>query len=191
MIVLVLPDIAEDDARMDAARQGDDAAISAIYESYFDPVYQFVRLRVGDAQVAEDLTSIVFVKFIKALKRGKAPHTSLRGWVFRVTRNVIYDHYGRDPELPIESVEQWLSSDADTNPEVQAIRSLDIERARRAIGMLAPSHQEVLMLRFDQQLSLQETADVMDKNVNAIKALQFRAVNTLRQILIDDAEEQD
>ena len=185
MIVLVLPDISVDDERLERAQHGDQEAIADVYRSYFDPIYQFVRLRVGDAQLAEDLTSDVFVKFVKALKHDKAPHTSLRGWIFAVARNVIYDQYGKEPELPVETLDQWLTTDVDTNPEVQAIRTISIERARQAISLLAPSHQEVLMLRFDQQLSLQETAEIMNKKVNAIKALQFRAVNTLRQLLSD------
>jgi RNA polymerase sigma-70 factor (ECF subfamily) len=183
MIVLVLPDAAPDDDALTRARAGDEAAIVAIYQRYFDPVYQFCRLRVADQQTAQDLTSEVFVRFIKALKHETAPQVSLRGWIFRVARNLIYDHYGREPELPVETLDRWMRPDSDTNPEVEALRSLSIARARRAIAMLVPAQQEVLLLRFDQQLSLQETADIMDKQVNAIKALQFRAVNTLRQIL--------
>jgi RNA polymerase sigma-70 factor, ECF subfamily len=193
MIVLVLPDIdiQQEEGELARARDGDREAIAAIYRRYFDSVYQFCRLRVSDAQLAEDMASEVFVRFIKSLKGETAPHTSLRGWIFRVARNLIYDHYGRDTELPENTLEQWLSADADTNPEVMAIRTVEIERARRAIRMLAPAQQEVLMLRFDQQLSLQETADIMDKQVNAIKALQFRAVNTLRQILQELAAEEN
>lgn len=185
MIILVLPDITVDDELLSRARRGDEDAIVEIYHHYFDPVYQFCRLRVSDTATAQDLASEVFVRFIKALKRETAPHTSLRGWIFRVARNLVYDHYGREEELPVETLEQWLPADTSSDPEVQALRGMQVERARRAISMLAPAQQEVLLLRFDQQLSLQETADIMDKQVNAIKALQFRAVNTLRQILLD------
>lgn len=190
MILLVLPDITTDDERLAQAQQGDKQAIAAIYQSYFEPVYQFVRLRVGDTQVAEDLTSDVFVKFIQALKNDKGPRLSLRGWIFRVARNRIYDHYGEQPLLPSDTLDRWLVSDGDTNPEIQVMHAIETERAIQVISMLASAQQEVLMLRFDQQLSLQETADVMDKNVNAIKALQFRAVNTLRQILKDSEAEE-
>lgn len=185
MIVLVLPDVTDDVHDLARARAGDEEAIVAIYRRYFDPVYQFCRLRVGDAQTAQDLAGEVFVKFVKSLRGETAPHSSLRGWIFRVARNLVYDYYGRAEELPVETLDQWLTTDASTDPEVQAIRTIEIERARQAIQMLAPAQQEVLLLRFDQQLSLQETADIMDKQVNAIKALQFRAVNTLRQILHD------
>lgn len=63
------------------------------------------------------------------------------------------------------------------------MRTLDIERARQALRMLAAEQQEVLILRFGQLLSLQETADVMNKTISAVKSLQFRAVDTLRRIL--------
>jgi RNA polymerase sigma-70 factor, ECF subfamily len=190
MIVLVLPDVTADDETLTRARAGDEEAIVEIYQRYFDPVYQFCRFRVSDAHTAQDLTSEVFIRFIKALKRETAPQISLRGWIFRVARNLIYDHYGRDTELSVDTIDQWVASDVSTNPEVQSLRNIRIERARRAISMLAPAQQEVLLLRFDQQLSLQETADIMDKQVNTIKALQFRAVNTLRQLLLDmEAEE--
>lgn len=190
MIVLVLPDVTRDQEYLARARNGDEDAIVEIYHLYFDPIYQFCRLRVGDSETAKDMTSEVFVRFIKSLKGNTAPHTSLRGWIFRVARNLLYDYYGREEELPSDTLEQWLMTDANTNPEVQTIRTLQIERARQAIQMLVPAQQEVLLLRFDQRLSLQETADIMDKEVNAIKALQFRAVNTLRQILrdLDDEE---
>lgn len=191
MIFIVLPDVTVDDERLSRARAGDEEAIIAIYRQYFDPVYQFCRLRTGDAHLAQDLTSEVFVRFIKALKNEKAPHSSLRGWIFRVARNLIYDQYGHDKELPVETIDQWLASEPNTDPEVQAIHAIQIERARQAIGMLPAAQQEVLLLRFDQQLSLQETADIMDKQVNAIKALQFRAVNTLRQILLNLDHEED
>jgi RNA polymerase sigma-70 factor (ECF subfamily) len=183
MIILILPDVSVDSDRLLRARAGDKEAITEIYTSYFDPVYQFVRLRVGNPQIAEDLTGDIFVRFVQTLKTDKAPHTSLRGWIFRVARHRITDHYREEPALPPETLDEWIMADTDTNPEVEALRMIEARRTRQAIAMLAPAQQEVLLLRFDQQLSLQETADVMGKNANAIKALQFRALNTLREIL--------
>jgi RNA polymerase sigma-70 factor (ECF subfamily) len=81
------------------------------------------------------------------------------------------------------TLDDWIPEPTDNDPEVQFMRSVDIERARQAIRMLAADQQEVLILRFGQMLSLQETADVMGKSTSAIKSLQFRAVNTLRSIL--------
>jgi RNA polymerase sigma-70 factor (ECF subfamily) len=184
MIVIVLPDIPAEDALLARARQGNQEAIMRIYESYFPPIYQFIRLRVDDRQLAEDIASDVFVRFVESVRRRTAPNHSLRGWLFRVARNEIYQHFGRRKQLTMTALEEWMPAPADDNePEVTFIRSMNLERARSAMRMLAAEQQEVLILRFGQMLSLEETADIMNKSVSAVKSLQFRAVNTLRHLL--------
>lgn len=183
MIVIVLPDIPAEDKLLAQARQGNRDALMQIYESYFPPVYNFIRLRVDDLTLAEDMASEVFTKLVESLQGRNAPHHSLRGWLFRVARNQISDFYGRNRQLTTDVLDEWIPAPVENDPEMQFIRSNDLERTRRALRMLAADQQEVLLLRFSQNLSLQETADVMGRNLNAIKSLQFRAVNTLRQIL--------
>lgn len=182
MIVLVLPDIPAEDRLLAEALKGNQKAIMDIYESYFPPVYQFLRLRTGDSQVAEDLASEVFLKFVQALRGRSAPRISLRGWLFRVARNELNTHFGKNLRFPTTTLEEWIPAN-DEDPESGFVRTLSIERSRRALRMLAADQQEVLVLRFGQALSLQETANVMGRSVSAIKSLQFRAVETLRQIL--------
>jgi len=183
MIIIVLPDIPAEDRLLAQARQGQQDAIMQIYESYFPPVFQFIRLRVGERALAEDLASDVFVKFVDALQGHNAPRHSLRGWLFRVARNEIHDYYGKSRQLPITTLDEWLPDSNDNDPEIQFIRSVNADRARHAIRMLAADQQEVLILRFGQMLSLQETADILGKSTSAVKSLQFRAINTLRSIL--------
>ena len=114
-----------------------------IYEQYFPPVYQFIRLRVGDPALAEDLTSEVFLKLVDALRGRNAPHHSLRGWIFRVARNVLSSHFGRMRQYPVTSLDEWIPATSDHDPEVQFIRSLNLERARKALRMLNAEQQEV------------------------------------------------
>lgn len=182
MLMLVLPEPHEDDALLDKARRGDKAAIGQIYRRYVEPIYHFARLRLGDAQAAEDITSLVFEKLLSSLAEGKGPRQHLRGWLFQVARNAIYDSYGKVQSLPIETLDNWESPETIT-AESALIASHDAESLRKAIGELSPDQQEILLLRFDQQLSLQETADILGKNINTVKALQFRAVNRLRELL--------
>ncbi len=183
MILIVLPDIPTEDRLLARARQGDSAAIMEIYELYFPPVYQFIRLRVDEAQLAEDLSSEVFLKLVDALRGRNAPRQSLRGWIFRVARNVLHTHFGKERRYPTVTLEEWTPAPSEDEPEVQFIRTMKLEQARRALRTLNAEQQEVLVLRFGQRLDLQATADVMNKSVSAIKSLQFRAVNTLRQLL--------
>lgn len=186
-ILLALPDLPDEDRLLRRARRGDRQAIARIYESFFEPVYQFLRWRVSDPSLAEDLTSEVFVKFLTALQGENAPHDTLRGWLFRVARNVLADHYrSASPSSPLD---EGVLFAHDGDLETDTAAAFDAERVRRVVGMLVPDQQEVLILRFGQMMSLQDTADSMGKSVSAIKSLQFRAVDTLRRLLSESEPE--
>ncbi|MBE0690184.1 MAG: sigma-70 family RNA polymerase sigma factor [Anaerolineae bacterium] len=182
MILITLPDLAVEDMLLAGARNGSQDALRQIFDLYYDSLYQYIRLRVEDAPQAEDMASDVFVKLLDSLRKGRAPRQSLRGWLFRVARNAIYDHYGKRKRLVLATLEEWIPSEGD-EPELQFMRMLDAEDMRAALRLLTDEQQEVLILRFGQMLSLQETAAIMGKHVNAIKALQFRATNALRRTL--------
>ena len=183
MIVIVLPDVATESNLLADASRGDKNAQRQIYEQYFSPIHQFIRLRVSDREQARDIAADVFLDFFVALGNRKAPRTSLRAWLFRVARNKIYDHYGRKKRLTNEALDEWIPASPENNPEAVLMDTLQKDRARHALRMLADEQQEVLLLRFGQGLNLQETADLMDKSVSAVKSLQFRAVDRLRNIL--------
>jgi len=181
LLLLALPDLPDEDRLLARARRGDRRAIGEIYERYFDAIYQFIRWRVDDPAVAEDLTSEVFIKLLSALQSSAAPADSLRGWLFRVARNSLYNHYQRP--VPTTSLDEALPLAADADTEAQFIRATEVERVQHALRTLAVDQQEVLILRFGQMLNLEATADSMGKSVSAIKSLQFRAINSLRRAL--------
>lgn len=185
MIVIILPDIPQEDALLAQARRGNREATMQIYEGYFSPIYQYIRLRVDDANLAEDLASEVFMKLVSALRGGSAPRHSLRGWLFKVARNLLHDHYSKSRQFTTTALDEWVPAPSDQEPEVEFIRSLNLERARSALHKLSPEQQEVLILRFGQALNLQQTADIMGKSVSAVKSLQFRAVESLRSVLTE------
>ena len=183
MIILILPDIPEEDRLLQAAQNGSQDAVMQIYQHYFTPIYQFIRMRVADVATAEDIASDVFLRLVVALQGENPPHTSLRGWLFQVARNELYQHYGKTKRITSETLDEWVPASTDSDPETQYLKTFDSERVRQAIRMLVDDQQEVLILRFGQALSLQETADIMGRTISAIKSLQFRAVNTLREVL--------
>jgi RNA polymerase sigma-70 factor (ECF subfamily) len=185
MFLMVLPDTAEDQDLLARLQRRDEVVIVLIYERYFTPLYQYARLKVSDRAAAQDIVSEVFLKLIETMGRPSAPRQNLRGWLFSVARHTAYRTYGKKPQLPLEDVEEWMPAPSESDPGMLFSESFSIERVRHALRMLAADHQEVLILRFGQRLSLKETADVMGKSTAAIKSLQFRAVDTLRSILVE------
>jgi len=101
--------------------------------------------------------------------------------LFRVARNVLHDYYHR-PGVSV-GLDDDLAVPPEEEAEAQLIHVLEIERVRHMLRMLATDQQEVLILRFGQMLSLEDTAESMGKSVSAVKSLQFRAIDTLRRLL--------
>lgn len=191
MLLITLPGPSEDDQLLAAARRGSPAALSGIFDQYFGPVYGFIRLRVDDPALAEDLASEVFVRLVTVIRQQRGPHSSLRGWLFQVARNLINDHYRTRKGFTESALSDWLPGPQSDDPELRAIRAATAEQTRRALRILPFDQQEVLILRFAQNLSLQETAELMGKRVNAIKQLQFRAIQALRRALTPSFTEPD
>ena len=190
MILIVLPDIPTEDRLLSRARRGDQDALREIYAVYFPPIFQYIRLRVDEVQQAEDLASDVFLKMLRAFQSNNAPRNSLRGWLFKVARNVMVDHYGKVKRFTKTTLEDWIPANEDVNPEIQFMRQLNHEQARRAVQQLDFNQQEAIILRFGHALSVKETAAIMGKSPSAVKSLQFRAINNLRRILQDTRIEQ-
>ncbi|MDX2141161.1 MAG: sigma-70 family RNA polymerase sigma factor [Chloroflexota bacterium] len=183
MLIIILPDIAIEDELLMRARFGDDAAVRDIYQLYYDSVYRYIRLRIDTPAEAEDLSSEVFVRLVSALRSAKAPRQSLRGWLFQVARNLIADHYGRAKRLATTTLEEWIADPDADSLEMDFIHTLNARQARQCLSQLTGDQQEVLILRFGQGMSLQETAIIMGKSTNTVKQLQLRALQALRRNL--------
>jgi len=186
LLLLALPDLPTEDQWLAQAQSGQRQAVALIYEHYFDAVFRFIRWRVDDDATAEDLTSEVFIRLLDALHGTHAPAHSLRGWLFRVARNVLYDHRGQ-AQHTADLDESLAGPDSDLLGDLLAHD--DLAQVRLALRDLAADQQDVLILRFGHMLSLEDTAERMERSVGAIKSLQFRALSTLRRRLTDVAVE--
>lgn len=165
---------------LDGLRKLDPQVIGVIYDRYFPDIYRFVYYRLNNEQVAEDIASDVFVRLLEAVKRKRGPQTNLRGWLLSTASNVIADHLRSNYRRPTESLSESFPDLASSLTDEIDHRQ-QTESVRRAYAQLTPEQQNVLALRFGDGYSLEETAAVMQKKVNAVKALQFRALATLQR----------
>lgn len=170
----------EDKNALDGLRSLDAQAIGAIYDKYFPEVYRYVRYRLSDEQQAEDIASDVFVRLLEAAQAGRGPNKNLKAWLLATASHAVVDHLRRAYRRPTESLPEALP---DGDPALH--EEFDQREQKRSIlhafSNLTAEQQNVLALRFGQGLSLEETAQVMKKNINAVKALQFRALAALQR----------
>jgi RNA polymerase sigma-70 factor (ECF subfamily) len=176
---------AGDETRLlNRAKAFDTVALSAIYDRYEGRIYSYIYHRVGDAQMAEDLTAQVFLRMLEAIQNENAWRSSFSGWLYRIAHNLVIDHYRRRARLTHVSLDDAptiLAENAD--PQQTAERQLQGERVRRAINRLTEEQAQIVSLRFLEGLSIAEVADMTGKTEGAVKALQYRALMSLRRLL--------
>lgn len=171
-------------ALLEGAASFDERALGELYDRYEARIYSYIYRRTGNESLAEDLTAQVFLKMLEAIRSDKGWHSSFSGWLYRIAHNAVIDYYRQRDRQQQVSLEDTLTTTAsDHNPVVMAEASLDAQRLRMAIGRLTEEQSEVITLRFLEGYSISEVAEMLDKSEGSIKALQYRAVTTLRQLL--------
>ena len=158
----------------------DPQIIGSIYDRYFPEIYRYVRYRINDDTVAEDISSDVFVRLLEAARKGQGPQTNLKGWLIATASNATNDHLRRQYRRPIEALSETLP-DMNSNVTAQVDSREEARTVQLAYAQLTLEQQHVLALRFGLGYSLEETAGHLKKNANAVKALQFRALASLQR----------
>ena len=162
-------------------KSGDPEAFSFFYDQYVKQIYRFIILKVSDNQVAEDLTQDVFLKTWQHLVDQKNV-SHFRAFVYRVARNVVIDYYRQTKRqtLPLEQV-------SDENLAIEGLAkletSLDAENLLKYLHKLKAEYQEILMLRYVEDLTFEEIAEVLQKDKNNVRVILHRALNKLKQII--------
>jgi RNA polymerase sigma-70 factor (ECF subfamily) len=173
---------------VDRARAGDAEAFGRIYDRYADTVFRFIYYRVGNRWLAEDLTSETFLRALRRIGSFAWQGRDIGAWLVTIARNLVADHFksGRYRlEIPTGDI---LDADREDrgpegSPDSAAINYLTNVTLLTAVKQLTPEQQETVVLRYLLGLSTRETAQVMGKNEGAIKALTFRAVRALAEVL--------
>ena len=165
------------------AQQGDVEAIGVLYDQHHEALFRYIWSRTGDRDLAEDLTSDVFMRMLSALPNYRSSTAPFRAWLYRIARNLLVDYYRKKGGRISVSLNHSVTLGDDDNPISIVEHKLTLERAHHALAKLDETQREVVALRFLGGLSLQEVATVLEKSENAIKALQHRGLTALRQAL--------
>ena len=163
----------------------DEAALSELYDRYEAKIYNYIYRRTSDQVLSEDLTSQVFLRMLEAIRSERAWHSSFSGWLYRIAHNLVIDHYrARDRQKQVSIDDMPHLHDQGTGPVRAAEVALEAEALRSAMRRLTDEQAQVISLRFLEGYSFGEIAEMMDKTEGAVKALQHRAVATLRQLMV-------
>ena len=182
---------------LDCARQGDSEALSILYRQFISGVFGYIAARVPDRTTAEDLTSEVFLKVVEGIGRLRAvDEAGFASWLFQIARLTVAGYYRkREKQPPIvplveeayqeeekESME-FLADHPDFDPVLSAELRDEWNTVVRTINILTEEQRQVLIGRLILGYDVATVAQIIGKNTNAVKALQFRALQSLQRLL--------
>lgn len=151
-----------------------------LFNRYFDRVFQYVFSRTNNRQVAEDLTSQIFLKILEALPRYQS-RRPLAAWIFTIAKNAIYSHYRFTLHHPVQSLEEAGLIEANS-ASGSGGNSKDIDRyidLENNINHLPIKDRELLRLRYAAGLSFSEIGTMQGKSKEAVKMAIHRILRKL------------
>jgi len=175
------------------AKKYDENAFGELYKHYFRKVYNFVYYKVGNVTVTEDLTAKVFLKALDKIGTLNGDGKSFLPWILRIARNSTTDYFrvkGKSDKIFInngDSTEaQLLNVPSKDDPEEMVLNGIEFDRVKGAISQLTKDQQQVILLKFMSGLTNAQVGEMLNKKEGAVKALTFRALNSLNRILGED-----
>ncbi len=171
--------------RLDAAAAGDPSACRWLWDRYAGQITGFLVARGTPDH--DEVVNDVFLAAFGGLGRFEGGEADFRAWIHRIARNKRVDAIRRTGRRPVvfsadedAAAAQARDTSEDGSAESEAIAVLEDAELRAVLDALTPDQRDVIVLRFIADLSLEQTAVVLDKPVGAVKSLQHRAVDQLR-----------
>lgn len=168
--------------------------MALLYRKYAPGLLSYVRMRIISEEDAEDLVVEVFVAAIENAKFAALSEKEKQLWLWRVTRNKVIDTYRRAKtrqNVTLEHVAEGLFEDEMASPEYAALRQEDYMDLYAHLQSLPLLQQQILRMRFGQNLSCSEIATMLGKQENAVRVTLSRSLNRLRNIYRRRREEQE
>ncbi|MFB7228470.1 RNA polymerase sigma factor [Streptomyces fimicarius] len=171
------------------ARAGDREAFATLYNEHHAEVSRFIRGRVRDVHLAEDLVSETFLRALRRIETFAWQGISFAAWLVTIAKNLIVDHFKAQrtrlevvvgDALNAEAVS--VSAEADGMRELAAFEAAEIVSV--ALLALTPEQHAAIQLRYLNELSISETAAAMRRSEGSVKQLTFRGLATMRHLAV-------
>ncbi len=168
-----------------AAKAGNSSSFGTLYDHYITQIYRFIYLKTSSREEAEDLTHEVFLSAWRSMPGYKHKGFPFSSWLYQIARNKVIDHFRtKKTAMPIdEIVQSELDIPALINTEGDLDLALDLEKIKYAMQFLTEEHQNIIIMRFVEDMTPKEIAEILGKSEGSVRLAQHRAIHKLKSIL--------
>jgi len=156
--------------------QNEIAAFSRLYKFYLPKLYNYAFYRTGSKQEAEDVVSLTFIKALEYLKKGETKYISFKNWLYKVCSNIIINNWRKGSHAQCALPCYFNNNDVDFSEKID-----DKLIIIQTLCKLSAEQQQVLLLRYVQDLSICQVAEIMGKSEGAVKQLAYRGLKNMKE----------
>lgn len=164
-----------------ASQEGESEAFGKIYDHFLTPIYRYVFYKVPENEV-EDLTEVVFLKAWQSIRSYKQGKTRFSAWLFRIAHNTVVDFYRTNRDV-LELAEYIEDERNHIDPKKLTEQEFLRKDVKMALTKLSETQSEIIILKFFNNLSNAEIAQYLGKKEGAVRVLQMRALQKLKEIM--------
>jgi len=164
------------------ARALDKTTLTAVFDTYYRPLYRYIYHHIGHRAAAEDLAAEVFTRLLEQIQAGRGPERYLKAWLYRVAHNLAVDELRKRTHRDHDELDENLAVSGRSVSELANL-AVQEQHARVALAQLAPRQRAVVILKFLEGLNNGDIAHIMGLSVSAVKSLQHRGLAAMRRHL--------
>lgn len=169
------------DAILIAAAKNDAREFHALYQKYYTSIYQFILHRTGyNSELAADLTQDTFLQAYRYLARFTVSNASYGTYLIKIAHTVLAGHFRGHASVISEEISRFEHLAA---PELESADIFDIAELKKVLLELSPIEQQILLMKYEKNLSVREIAEALAKTENAVKLHLSRAREKMRRSL--------
>ena len=159
-------------------------AFASLYDLYIEKIYRFVYFKVNNKEEAEDIVSNVFLKVWSYLiEYTEKEIDSFSGLVYKVARNLVIDYYREKGQMKKEDLVEAEELPVVEKNYEQAEINLEVEKLMVVIKKMKQDYQEVLLLKYVEELSTAEIAEILNKSQVGVRITLHRAIKKVQELL--------
>jgi RNA polymerase sigma-70 factor (ECF subfamily) len=166
------------------AKTGNKQAFSELYDQFADRIFRFIRMKIANSQDAEDILQTVFIKAWQGLRGYNLEQANFSAWLYKIAANCTYDFFRKSARRPENlELDENIYVISPEDPAGNLNLSSDLQDLKKKLDSLPKQYKEVLELRFVQDFTLQETAEILKKSNLSVRLLVHRALKKLKSLI--------
>ena len=186
----------KDKQALSKLKNRDKEAFIRVYDEHVKDIHRFVYFKIGSREEANDLTSMIFLKAWNHIQNKTLEDAkTLRALLYRIARNAIVDYYRETGSKITASLDDENNrievTDEAESPQERLDRAADLDLIKAKLPLLKEEYKEIIIMKFINDLSLEEIAEISEKSKGNVRVLLHRALNALRELVEYDDKPAD